>query len=547
MKMRKTSRTRTVVTALAAGAGCALLAAALAQAAPAGTPRVGPNVRMSAPQRPFPQGKLGRAAIAIAADAEGKRLVAAWETIEGSCGPPLKEACPPPKVPGLTAYGYSTDGGRTWTDAGAPPVVDGAMSGGHAWLDRGGVDGETFFFVNRARSVADGTQAGILFHRGHFKDGAFVWEEGKLLRPAKKGDVWRSTSVAATRDGSGKVYVAVSNLRELCGQPSLSLGQIEFLRSADEGRTWEGPVIVGPDTEVEPADPKDPRCGDQGSFQIATSQGLGPAGEIYLIWQFGPFVAHGLVYPMQVEQTGSVRFARSLDGGKTWSVPRDVATLNSLWEDPPLGYSKPNLLDFMRVAVAPGGPHKGRVYVAYPSAAAKVSSLPAEQSLVSSQVYLLHSDDRGETWSRPLPLGPPVPPAGVKRYRPTVAVEADGAVDVVYLESQERQLTANPDDRECTAPLTTREVRAGKLSSLTDLQWVRSADGGDRFGPPVRVSSESTNWCTTFYDTAGALFSNTGDYLGIFAAGHRAFAVWTDGRRSVPEAYFAALDGAGGR
>lgn len=521
-----------------------LLAVVQLQASPgSGGPQVGPNLRLNAPQLPFPKGKLGRAGVAVAADEEGRHLVAAWETIQGTCGSAYGEACPPPSPPGLTAFGYSVDGGRTWTDAGAPQVVDQAMTAGHPWLDRGGVDRRTFFLVSRARSPVDRNQLGLTFHRGGFKEGVFAWQDGKLLAPRTAGDVWRGPSIAAAGDGSGKVFVAFSNLRAICGVPGRSAGQIELLRSGDEGRSWEGPVVVGPDDTVVTPDPKDPACGNRGTFQLSPSVAVGPAGEVYVIWPFGPAVTNA--NPLQTAKTLSLRFSRSLDGGRTFSAPRDLVTLNSMRENPPAGYSKDNMGDIPRIAVAASGPQRGRIYVTYASALAPVASAATEQSLASSQVYLVSSADQGLTWSAPVPLGPPVPPTGVKRFWPAVAVEAGGGVGVLYAESQERQATPAPDDRECAVPLLSKLQRAGKVSSLVDLHWVQSVDGGATFDPPLRVTSETSNWCTVSFDTAGFLFSNFGDYLGLSAGRNRAFAVWTDGRGGVPDAYFAEIQGAG--
>jgi hypothetical protein len=534
-------KNRSALSLLLAAAALAPVAPALA-AGPAGTGSP-PNVRMNAPQRPAPEGRLGRAAVAVAATEDGQRIVAAWETIQGGCGGPYPgEPCPKPEKPGLTAIGYSTDGGKTWTEAGAPMLVDGIMTGGHPWLARGGADDETFYLANRGRNL-DFSQNGITFHRGRFKDGAFVWEEGKRLAPARQGDVWRSTSLVAA-PGGGQVYLALSNLRAICGMPSKSVGQIELLRSADEGRTWEGPVIVAPDEGKETADPKDPECGKVGPFQIAPSPALGPNGELYLIWQYGPNLQNANIYPMIAERQASIRFAKSLDGGKTFSPPRDVARFNSMWENPPVGYSKDNLLDFARIAVATAGPHRGRIYVTYAAALTPAAAAPTKASLVSSQVFLTWSDDQGANWQKPVALAPAtLPPTGVKRFRPSVAVGAAGNVDVVYVEVQEKQTTADPTDRECTSYLLTGQARMSDLSSLMDLYWVRSTDGGATFGAPVRVTSKTTNWCTAFYDTAGQLFSNLGDYMGVFPVKDRVLTVWTDGRDHRPDAYFSVLGG----
>ncbi|HYG61469.1 MAG TPA: sialidase family protein [Thermoanaerobaculia bacterium] len=511
------------------------------------------NLRMNAPQSPMPDGRLGRAPETLTADKTGKLLVAAWESMHGTCGAPFGGACTPPKKPGIVGVGYSADGGKTWTDAGAP-YIDGSkvMSSGHPWIDRGGADGETFFLSTRARTVEatprDGTpggsgQVGLVVYRGRFKDGALTWTDEHVFRPRKQGDLLRSQSLTAAKDGSGRVYLTLTTLHGICGQAGRSAGQIEVFRSADSGKTWEGPVIVGADDTLVTEDPKDPKCGSQGTIQLSSTAALGPKGEVYLIWQFGPagkVVGNEFV----MNPALAVRFAVSTDGGRTFSAPRDIATANTMRVNLPVGYSKTSINDYPRIAVAGGsggGKHRGRIYVTYTSAVGGVGGSGDQQSHTSSQVFLVWSDDQGKTWSRPAPLAPAIHETGVKRIWPTVAVRDDGKVDVVYLESQERNVTADPNDLECKAAIIFNNTRESKVSSMVVIYWVQSADGGASFGAPVRVTSETSNWCQAKYDIEGTQFANFGDYLGIVTAGNRAFTVWTDSRNGVPDAYFAEL------
>jgi BNR/Asp-box repeat len=348
--------------------------------------------------------------------------------------------------------------------------------------------------------------------------------------------------VLAAKDGSGKVWVAISNLVGICNRPGGSGGQIEVFRSTDDGKTWEGPVIVSPEEfrENEKADPKDPLCGNKGAIQILPSMALGLKGEIYLTWQHGPTLLS--LDPLELDHKTGIRFARSLDGGKTFSAPQELALVNSMRENPPVGYSKTTHNDLARIAVAPGGAHKGRVYVTYTTAVKEIGGPDTQQFDVSSQVYLVYSDDQGTTWSKPVPLGSEVPPTGVKRFWPTIAVRNDGDIDVIYMESLEKQVTPDPNDVECKIlTVVSGRQRDGKLSSLSDIYWVRSTDGGATFAPPVRVTTETTNWCKVKYDQETTQYANFGDVLGIWTTGDRTFAVWPDGRNGVPDAYFAEL------
>jgi hypothetical protein len=166
------------------------------------------------------------------------------------------------------------------------------------------------------------------------------------------------------------------------------------------------------------------------------------------------------------------------------------------------------------------------------------------QSLVSTQIFLMYSDDQGVTWSTPQTLGPPVPPTRVKRFWPTVSVRPGGDVDVVYMESQEVQLNPNPAVIGCDVPIGGGPRRRGPASSLVDTYLIQSRDGGDTFEAPVRISSETTNWCQVNYRLPGTLtLSNFGDYIGSASAGNRTFAVWPDGRNGVVDVFFAEVKG----
>lgn len=527
-----------------------LLGLPFAPAAVAWAPPEVPNVRVNAPQA----GQYGRMGNTLAASADGTLLVAAWDDMQGTCGPPFDRPCPPQEPPGLTGVGVSTDGGRTWTDLGAPPPTEDALTGGHAWIDRGGLDDRTFYLVTRARRTDSANaflgQVGILLHRGQFEDGSFVWQDARYFGPARKGDYWRGPNVAAAKDGSGKIYIAVTNLREVCGRPSSSGGSIELLRSEDGGDTWSEPVVVARDTTLETTDPKDPVCGTHGYFQFTPQVHLGPSGEVYVLWQLGPEFDIDWAALTQVSPPFlGFGFSRSLDGGRTFSHPRYVKFVNSLAENAPAGFSKDAMNDTPRMAVARAGPHRGRLYLTYAESVEETTCRndifsPKDYSPLSSQAFLLWSDNRGQTWNGPIPLGPPVPRTGVKRFFPTPSVRPDGTLDIAYFESRETQLTPDPHDVECPLPLGSGLFRQGHARSLVDLWWVRSADGGASFGPPVRVTSKTSDWCAAQYDFAGFLFPNFGDYLGIFPAPDGTFLLWTDGRDAVPEAYFTKLGGA---
>lgn len=524
-----------------------LSAAALAAAG--GPPEVGPNVLVNGPQ----VGKYGRIGNALAVSEDGIRMVAAWDDMRGACGPPYNQPCTIQwSPPGLTSVAASTDGGRTWTELGSPPATETFMTGGHGWLDRGLYGSqETFYLVSRARLLNNAHpnygQIGMLLHRGRFENGRFVWKDTRYLGPADgQRDYWRGPNVAAAKDGSGRVYVSYTNLGDMCDRPGTSGGQIRVMRSEDGGDTWSDPILVSADNTLMTTDPKDPRCGTWSPFQFTPNLALGPNGEVYLTWQWGPeFEVNPKANSIRGKPTVGYGFSRSLDGGLTFSPPRYAAIGNSLLENSPAGFSKDFMNDTARIAVARGGPHRGRIYITYASTTEEVSChndflSPRNYSPLSSQVYLAWSDNQGHFWHTAVPLGPPVPRTGVKRFYPTPAIRADGTVDVVYFESRE---TAVGRRAACPVPLGSGMWRNADVRSLVDVWWVRSSDGGATFGPPVRVTSVTSDWCDVVFESAGFFFPNFGDYLGIAGGRDHTSLVWTDGRNGVPDVYFTTLGG----
>jgi hypothetical protein len=514
-------------------------------------PGIGPNVQVNAPQGSFAEsGFLGRSETAIATSASGRDLLVGFNDGQGWCGPPFGAPCEPQRPPGLSGYAFSTNGGLSFTDAGAPDpaLFDNVFTRGDPWLDRGGFDNVTFYYANLAVDATTAAGLGVSVHRGHFIGGSFAFTDVRTFTSLNPNNPYGydKEAIAAAKDGSGAAYVSVTDWIEVCGIPHFGAGQIELWRTHDGGDSWQGPTIVSPDMTFV-TDPTDPRCGLTGTVQQGSVPAIGPAGELYVAWLQGPtFTDAGISTNARIE------VAASLDGGITFGSPATVASTNvSLARTAPAGYNLVSRIDSPRIAVATSGRHAGRMYVTFTSETrpAKIpdpvqcpAGLPEGsfcigQDPLSEEAYLSFSDDGGLSWSTPTRIAPGVPAEGLKRMWPVPTVQPGGTVDIIYYESQEVPTADNP---ECVVNVAFPNVfRVGPRNSLVDTFWVRSTNGDNTFSPPVKITTATSNWCTT----VSGIGPNFGDYISSFATADRVFACWSDGRNGVPDTFSAVILG----
>jgi hypothetical protein len=416
-------------------------------------------------------------------------------------------------------------------------------------MDLGGFDFATFYYANLAVDGTTGAGLGASVHRGHFNSSGFAFEDVHTFNSPNPNDFYDKEAIATSKDGSGTGYVTLTNFKQLTGCPAgtTGLGEITVWRTSDGGNTWLGPTVAGPDLSDSGS------CGARGNLQQSSVPAIGPNGQLYVAWSEGPtFTSTG---PPTTD--AKIVVAASLDGGASFASPVTVDSINSLRQDPPVGYNRDRFNDHPRIAVSSTTPNLGRVYVVFASALAPVSPAPISpcpsppspppplppvpcraQNLTSVQIFISHSDDQGQTWSTPVPVASTPPATGVKQFWPVVTVEPGGNVDVVFYQSQETSTSSNPF---CTVSVGGGLRRRGTANSLVDTFWAQSLDGGNTFPTLMRVSTTTSNWCTAVSNVR----PNFGDYIGSATGGNHVFPVWADGRNGVPDTFYATLQGAG--
>lgn len=226
-------------------------------------------------------------------------------------------------------------------------------------------------------------------------DGNFTGESGVYLaKTTDNGVTWQPHIVviehvgAMTLDSAfeDKYYVEIDNSAASPYRGNLytpwkrvtdrdSATQIVFTRSVDGGLTWSEPIPVSP---RKPGTSKDTTFGQ--SFPLSTT---GPDGTVYVVWNDGPIRSLG--------------FARSTDGGRTFSPPSypvqgypTLGTARQLGEDVYhvlKGTFRAETYPTM-MADNSTSPRRGWLYLAWAAG-------------TNPDVYFIRSTDGGTTWTQP--------------------------------------------------------------------------------------------------------------------------------------------------
>ncbi|MFM8280440.1 MAG: T9SS type A sorting domain-containing protein [Bacteroidota bacterium] len=271
---------------------------------------------------------------------------------------------------------YSMDGGRTWKNVnlGKPPKMTTSSNDPSVAFNRNG----TGYLVYGA--FGDRTKAspenGVFFSRT--TDGGVTWTKhipviqhlGEQTPDSTFEDkyyIWVDNSPNSPY--ANRLYIP---WKRVINRDSST--QIVNVYSTDNGNTWSTPVPV---SDRVSGISEDTTFGQ--SFPLTVT---GPDGEVYTVWNYGP--------------KSSIGFAKSLDGGNTFSKPRLVQTYRSFGKAKALDEGvRHTVKGGVRAEAYPSltcditnGPRRGWLYLAW-----SADSIP--------NVYVSRSTDKGETWSTP--------------------------------------------------------------------------------------------------------------------------------------------------
>jgi len=269
-------------------------------------------------------------------------------------------------------YGYTTDGGRTWT---FPGVIEPGVFRSDPVL---GSDSDGNFYFNSLTSTGSDMWCNVF----KSSDGGATWDSGTFAQGGDKQ--WMAIDKTGGM-GDGHIYAYWTQDWSIC-YPGY------FTRSVDSGASYEDCITIP-------------------GYPFWGTLAVGPDGELYL--SGNEFVVIKSTNAQNSGETVSWDFSRSvsLDGGLAWGGPNPDGLLGQSW-----------------IAVDhSNGPTRGNVYL--------LCSVDRYSVSDPLDVMFARSTDGGQTWSAPVRVNDD-PGENAYQWFGTMSVAPTGRIDVVWLDTR---------------------------------------------------------------------------------------------------------------
>jgi FlgD Ig-like domain len=420
-------------------------------------------------------------------------------------------------------YGYSFDGGLTWTNPGLfvdphyPRDSDPALT----------VSTDGVFYAMLLAYTGDTYESnGMLMYRS--LDGGVTWEDRGFAVDGVQGVFEDKEFIACDRTNSffsDRIYMVWARFYD---------ADIMCTATGNEGDSWTTAVTVS----------------DESSNQFPTPA-VGPEGTLYVAWTS--------------YNESAIKFDRSGNGGTGFGTD---LTVTSLYNPHPTlngGIESPGH-PAMDVDIT-GGEFNGRIYVAYLS----------REGSGDYDIFIRHSDNHGNSWSSSRRINDDPFNNGKDQFHPWLTVDNMGIVSVVWLDRRQDSLnrqwhcyvsqsfdggmTWTPNQQVSTAPSDPSGTltKTERLNAEADREYKMSR--GPKLPGPVRRAlrnaDENTALPTDLVsrypanadeakgrsgytprpDQAPRRAGTIGEYIGIASSDGFISVVWTDTRHGNQDTY----------
>jgi len=252
----------------------------------------------------------------------------------------------------------------------------------------------------------------------------------------------------AALDPQGRLWIARS-------EPVDKNAHVIVQRSDDRGATWQPSIRVTTKPEPVSAD-------GENRPKLA----FGTRGELYVSW----------TSPTSEKFTGDIRFARSLDNGKTWSDPavvhRDRQVITHRFES--------MIVD-----------RTGRVWIAWIDKRDLAIATADKKEYSGAAIYYAYSDDRGTTWRGDFKLAD----HSCECCRIALSLDSQGRATAMW------RHVFPPNERDHALAVLQPEVKDIVVERVTFDRW--KIDACPHHGPSLAVADDGTRHAVWFNQVNG--------------------------------------------
>lgn len=358
----------------------------------------------------------------------------------------------------LDGVSFSTDAGAKFTDIGFLPP---GTSSPNALLGNPVVtclSPKRFQYASILNiSTADGLDSIFGPSVSFSADGGRTWGS-----PVQAVPVYASTGLidkpwmAVDPTDPQRLYVTYTHI------VFLGCINIELVSSANGGKSWSLPTIVGAD------------CDSSGTTMLTGSNVIvSPGGKVYVAYELFPAPPPGTSFV-----NNAIYFSRSLDHGATFSKPFKVAEVVPGGDGIELNG---HLLvdEYPQLAVdRTNKPSRGTIYLTWPDGREKIvpdASAPSG-TYAHPDIFVAKSTTFGQSFKVLGPVSPtPKDFSGVGRdqFLPGIAVDKDGEVGVCYYDRRNDKANLRID-RYCS--VSENQGKSWKDLRASDLNWMPTPD-----------------------------------------------------------------------